>query len=184
MYELNVDQIYIEDLHDDFVMNYDYDLYQFIGRDPIRAFWLAVNITDWFTELEKDQKYLYSKQIRHNKEYIEDYQTQFEYWTNKFQPDSNVEISVLELSEFILNNMFWNKKEDIIYMAFWLGQLLYKESQTEKLPILQLDKNNNIIKEWDSIDAITTNYDKKAIIKCCEGQQGSHKGYIWRYKND
>lgn len=165
-------------------MNYDYDLYQFIGKDPVCAFWLAVHITDWFPELEKEQKYLYSKQVRHNKEYIEDYQNQFEFWANKFESDDNKEVSVLELSEYILNNMFWDNEKDIIYMAFWLGQLLYKETQVDNTPILQLDKNKKIIKEWDSIDAITEDYDKKAIIKCCEGQQNTHKGYIWKYKDE
>lgn len=165
-------------------MNYDYDLYEFIGKDPVKAFWLSVNITDWFIELDKEQKYLYSKQLRHNKELIEDYQTQFEFWANKFQPDDKKYVSILELSEYILNNMFWNNKDDIIYMAIWLGNLLYKESQVDNIPILQMDKDNKLIKEWDSIDAITDDFNKKSIIKCCEGQQQSHKGYIWKYKDN
>lgn len=77
----------------------------------------------WFEDLEPKQQYLYSKQIRHNKEYLEKYKDQIQYWSDKF---ANGEDVVLEdLSEYILNNMFWDEKTeelDRIKMAFFFGQ--------------------------------------------------------------
>lgn len=180
MYDLTVDENYILDMHDDFIMNYNEDLYEFIGSDITDAYWLGYNIKTWFEELDKDQKYLHSKHIRHNSDILEQYNEQFKYWTNKL--NQNDEIGMIEFAEYILENMILYEDKHIIHLAFWLGQFS-KNNLTEKI-ILQLDKNNKVIKEWDSIDAITEEFDKNAIKKCCEGQQGSHRGYIWKYKDD
>lgn len=51
--------------------------------------------------------------------------------------------------------------------------------------ILQLDMNNNIIKEWDSlIELENEGYQKPNVINVCNGKRKSHKGFNWVYKND
>lgn len=123
--DLSVDTIYTLDLKDDFLMNEDKDLYQLIDKDPVRAFHLGINICDWLNLLESKQKFLYSKQIRHNRDELEKYMDQMKFWTKKFSNDDEVEL--VELSEYILNNMFWDKEteeSDKVKMAFFFGQSL------------------------------------------------------------
>lgn len=118
---LDVNEIYVLDLKDDFIMNKDLDLYQFLGKDPVKAYILGVYIKRWFEELDKEQQYLYSKQLRHIRDDIKDYVDQFQFWCNK-APEN---ITAREMFEFVLNNMFWKEEtEDLdkVRMALFLGQ--------------------------------------------------------------
>ena len=121
--KLDVDALYILDLQDDFKMNTSKDLYQFIGGDPVKAFHLGMNVKEWFETIEPKQQYLYSKQLRHNKDLLGKYLGQMKFWTNKFTNDE--EADLLDLSEYILNNMFWEEETeelDRVKMAIFLGQ--------------------------------------------------------------
>lgn len=138
MISFSVDPRYTQDLEDDFVMNEDQTLYEFIGNDPVKAFYLGYNITKWFKDIDRKQRYLYSKQARHNKDDLEKYQDQIEYWTRKFPKEG--EISMAELAEFIINNMFWEEKTeelDRIKLAFFFGDTIAKaqEKETKDDPI-------------------------------------------------
>lgn len=131
MVNLEVTEIFVQDLEDDFVMNDELDLYEFIGSDPVKAFYLGMNIKDWFQKLEKEQKYLYSKQIRHNKEDLEKYQDQVQFWLNR-QKGNEEEVNICEMTEYVLNNMFWDEDTeelDKIKMAFFFGQLAQKANE-------------------------------------------------------
>ena len=128
MISFKVDSNYIQDLEDDFVINEDKTLYEFIGNDPVRAFYLGLYISKWFSSIDRKQRYLYSKQARHNSDDIKKYQDQIKFWNEKF-PKSG-EVDLVELSEYLINNMFWDEEteeEDIIKMAFFLGNLIYKQ---------------------------------------------------------
>lgn len=121
--DLSVDSIYMMDLEDDIVMNYTKDLYQFIDKDPVKAFYVGMNIKEWFNKLEPKQQYLYSKQLRHNRDFLDKYIEQMKFWVDKY-PDEK-EVDLLCLSEYILNNMFWEEKTeelDRVKMALFLGQ--------------------------------------------------------------
>ena len=134
MISFAVDPRYTQDLEDDFVMNEDKTLDEFIGKDPLRAFYLGYNITEWFKYIDKKQKYLYSKQARHNKDDLEKYQSQIEFWSNKYK-SSEPEINMATLAEFIFNNMFWDEKtEDIdkVKLAFFFGDIIASKERTEK----------------------------------------------------
>ena len=134
MISFAVDPRYTQDLEDDFVMNEDKTLYEFIGKDPVKAFYLGYNITRWFKYIDKKQKYLYSKQARHNKDDLEKYQSQIEFWSNKYK-SSEPEINMAALAEFIFNNMFWDEKtEDIdkVKLAFFFGDIIASKEGTEK----------------------------------------------------
>ncbi len=121
--KLSVSPIYILDLKDDITMNFTKDLYQFIDGDPVKAFHVGMNIKEWFDTLEPKQQYLYSKQLRHNKDFLDKYMEQMKFWTDKF-PDEE-ETDLLCLSEYILNNMFWDRESeelDRVKMAIFFGQ--------------------------------------------------------------
>lgn len=128
MIDLTVNKDFIYDLKDDFTMNDSKNLYQFINGDPIRAFYLGINIKNWFEELSPEKQYLYSKQIRHNKDKLEKYQKQLEFWTNKF-PNESDEINLVDLSEYILNNMIYENENDEINLAFFFGTTVDNESR-------------------------------------------------------
>lgn len=52
--------------------------------------------------------------------------------------------------------------------------------------ILQFDKNNNLIREWVSMNQIKRelNYNPGNIYKCCRREYRQAYGYIWEYKNE
>ena len=114
-------------------MNEDRDLYKFINNDPVRAFYLGYNITKWFDYIDKKQKYLYSKQARHNKDDLEKYQKQIEFWANKYKsPESEINMSTL--AEFIINNMFWEEgTEDLdrVKLAFFFGNTIAEKEKQQ-----------------------------------------------------
>lgn len=128
MIDLTVTKDFIYDLKDDFTMNDKKDLYQFINGDLVKAFYLGINIDDWFQDLPNEKKYLYSKQIRHNKDNLEKYQKQLEFWTSKF-PSKTDKIDLVDLSEYILNNMIYEDDSDEINLAFSLGKLVNNDSR-------------------------------------------------------
>lgn len=133
MISFAVDPRFIQDLEDDFMVNEDLTLYEFIGKDPVRAFYLGHNITKWFKDINRNQRYLYSKQARHNNDDLEKYQVQIEYWTKKFPKVG--EISMVELAEFIINNMFWEEKTeelDRVKLAFFFGDTIAKAQEQEE----------------------------------------------------
>lgn len=122
--KLSVNTVYLIDLKEDFTMNETKDLYQFIDGDPVKAFHIGANIKEWFETLDPIKQYLYSKQLRHNKDDLEKYKEQIKFWAEKFP---SKEADFLELSEFILNNMFWDEESeelDKVKLAIFFGQSL------------------------------------------------------------
>lgn len=134
MISFEVDSCYEQDLEDDFVMNKDLTLYKFIGGDPVKAFYLGLNIKKWFEYIDREQRFLYSKDARHNKDDLEKYQNQVSYWVNRFNSDLEEEVNLAELSEFVMNNMIWEEDtEDIdkVKMAFFFGDLIASKNSKE-----------------------------------------------------
>lgn len=119
MLSLNVDTNYRLDLQDDIYSNYTLNLYEFIGDDPVRAFYFGGLIKKIFPELGQERQLLYSKQLRHSSDDLSKYKTQFDFWASKFPKDN--EIDMIEFSEYLLNNMFYDKESDIINLALFLG---------------------------------------------------------------
>lgn len=62
--------------------------------------------------------------------------------------------------------------------ASWVKDILSK-------PILQFDKQNNFIKEWESASKAAKFLSKpsSAISECCLGKRKSIYGFIWKFKN-
>lgn len=119
MIDLKVDNKYLGDLHDDIFCNYTEHLYKFLNNDPVKAFYFGSLIKKWFKDLDQDRQMLYSKELRHCDDDLEKYKEQILFWSNKYS-DSE-EIDLVDFSEYLLNNMFWDKESDIINMALFLG---------------------------------------------------------------
>jgi hypothetical protein len=61
----------------------------------------------------------------------------------------------------------------------------FKERPYSRKPILQLDSNGLLIKEWDSATSFGQHIGKNVcgnIIACIKGKQKTAYGYKWRYK--
>jgi hypothetical protein len=116
------DDIYVADLQDDFIMNHKLSLYDFINGDIVKAYYLGLNIREWMTYLDKEQQYLHTKSLRHNRDSLLKYQSQFEYWIDKY-PEKNVSSS--EILSYLLDNMyFWdveNEESDMVKLALFFG---------------------------------------------------------------
>ena len=61
-----------------------------------------------------------------------------------------------------------------------------KVGKSKSKKILQLDLNNNIIKQWDSIISIDrAGIASRAVVnRCLKGQQESGKGFKWKYLDE
>jgi hypothetical protein len=132
MIDLTVDSCYIDDLWDDFAMNENLDLYEFIGNDPVKAFYLGIKYEDWLEKLRPEQQYLYTKQARHNKDKLLQYESQITFWTNKFSNDDTELINLSDLSEYVLNNMFYNDEKDAINLAFYFGNMIHDQMKKDE----------------------------------------------------
>jgi len=67
---------------------------------------------------------------------------------------------------------------------FDYNKIMWTPKETKK-KILQYDLNGNFIKEWNSGQEIvkTLKFSSGAISFCCNGKRKTHKGYIWKFKN-
>lgn len=133
-YDLNYTELEIRDLYEDFYLNETFDLYEFIDGDVNTAFYLGANISDWLQDLPKEKQYLYTKQARHNFEYISDYNEQYEYWYKKAidtLSNKDHEVDLIEVSNYILNNLILEDESLIINFAFLLGNVVYKSQKKD-----------------------------------------------------
>lgn len=58
--------------------------------------------------------------------------------------------------------------------------------KTKTVSVLCFDKDNQLIKEYDSINEAAKELglvNGSSIIQCCKGKQKTAKGYIWKYKD-
>jgi len=59
-----------------------------------------------------------------------------------------------------------------------------RDASTVKKAVLQLDMNDNLIKEWISVNEIQKTLNITHISECCRGIVKTVKGFKWKYKND
>lgn len=130
MISLEVNNLYIPDLHDDFIMNKDLKLFQFINNDPVKAFYLGMYVVKWWDKLDKDQMYLHSKELRHNgPDHIAKYQEQIQYWSKKYEGEENIDM--IDLAQFLINNIFYEKENDNIRVALHLGMVVGSKIESD-----------------------------------------------------
>lgn len=133
MISFTVNPLFVLDLRDDFLMNNSKKLYDFIDKDPIKAFHLGIHVAKWFELLDRKQQYLHSKSLRHNQEDVEPYMDQLKHWSEEFPHSSkDDQIDMIELSEYVFNNMIWNDREtDSVKVALFLGMIVGKNSNLD-----------------------------------------------------
>ena len=120
MINLKVDKYYELDLYEDVIMNEDKKLYQFLDNDPVKSYYFGKNIKSWKDSLNDRQVYLYSKDLRRVDINIEKYIEQIKFWGNKLDPEEVV--NIIEFHQYLLNNMFYLKDEDVLLVAIYLGE--------------------------------------------------------------
>lgn len=131
---LDADVLYVQDLRDDFIMNYDRKLYDFLENDPLKAFYLGIYVNKWFESLNRDQQYLHSKSLRHVQRDISQYIDQIQYFADKYQEiDDNEDINSIHLSNYVFDNIIWfNEDEDRVKVALFLGLIVGKNSNIKE----------------------------------------------------
>ena len=92
-----------------------------------------------------------------------------------------------------VENLEWITKKDNILYSFNLHKERIKAMQTKEAtenrikhfrkPVMQLDKNNNIINIFDSVISASkyTGFDKSTIANCCRNYYKQAYGYNWEY---
>ena len=120
MINLKVDKYYELDLYEDVIMNEDKKLYQFLDNDPVKSYYFGKNIKSWKDSLNDKQVYLYSKDLRRVDINIEKYIEQIKFWGSKLDPEEVV--NIIEFHQYLLNNMFYLKDEDVLLVAIYLGK--------------------------------------------------------------
>lgn len=120
MINLKVDKYYELDLYEDVIMNEDKKLYQFLDNDPVKSYYFGKNIKSWKDSLSDKQVYLYSKDLRRVDINIEKYIKQIKFWGSKLDPEEVV--NIIEFHQYLLNNMFYSKDEDVLLVAIYLGE--------------------------------------------------------------
>jgi len=62
----------------------------------------------------------------------------------------------------------------------------YGRKSKDRRIVLQFDKNNNFIREWSHAGEASEKLciTREGIGACCLGRQKTHKGFIWKYKED
>ena len=120
MINLKVDKYYELDLYEDVIMNEDKKLYQFLDNDPVKSYYFGKNIKSWKDSLNDKHVYLYSKDLRRVDINIEKYIEQIKFWGSKLDPEEVV--NIIEFHQYLLNNMFYLKDEDVLLVAIYLGE--------------------------------------------------------------
>lgn len=61
----------------------------------------------------------------------------------------------------------------------------FEKNSKLSIPIIQYDKEENLIKEWKSIRCVEKKLkiDSGSITKVCKGKRLSAGGYVWKYLN-
>lgn len=83
-------------------------------------------------------------------------------------------------------NPMYGKKKPADEIARRQAHRVYKYGSENPCarPILQLDMDGNIVKEWGSIIEAAEVYCRTSIKDCLRGKYKQHKGYQWRYANE
>lgn len=89
--------------------------------------------------------------------------------------------------DHIDNNRLNNKMENLRWVTPSENCInYYKQKKYPINPILQYDKNMNLIREWNNLNELFKNnkkYDKSLMYKCLNGKLKYIYGFIWKYKN-
>ena len=95
---------------------------------------------------------------------------------HKDEDKQNNCVDNLEWCDIEYNNNYGTRNERL--------SVAFTNNPKRSKPIIQLDKEGNIINEYPSINEAERNgFSHSKIIDCCKGKRKTHKGFIWKYKN-
>ncbi len=92
------------------------------------------------------------------------------------------------IADHIDNNKQNNNADNLRWVTYSQNTKNFYEKYKvyKKNPIIQLDKNNKIIKEWENLHSIikkNKRYKKDTIRKCLNKVHKITYGFVWKYKN-
>lgn len=81
-----------------------------------------------------------------------------------------------------VNHKDENKQNNCVSnLEFCTNDYNMKYSRAKK--VIQYDKENNFIKEWNCINEAQRELNILHIVECCQGKIKNAGGYIWKYKD-
>ena len=81
-----------------------------------------------------------------------------------------------------VNNLEWCDAKYNINYGTCIERM--KKHQHSK-PVLQYTLDGQFVKEWESLaEAHRNGFHRSHIIDCCRGKLKTHKGFIWKYKDE
>lgn len=85
-----------------------------------------------------------------------------------------------------VGNLEWCDKKYNMNYGTQIERSRLKNIETQKNPILQLDKNLNIIKRWDSANRTEKDgrFNSSSVLKCANKKAKTHKGFIWIFEKE
>lgn len=65
------------------------------------------------------------------------------------------------------------------------GTCQQRRVEKQSKSVLQFTKDNEFIMEWlSTMECARNGFNQGSVAACCRGERKTHKGFIWRYKND
>lgn len=134
----DVTQVYVENLLDDMLDNTERHLYEFVGGDYCKAFFITLNFQDWEKYLEPYQVRLYSREIRNAPELFTPYESQYNYWSKKYyETNKNKQVLITDFPQYVLSNWIPSKNEDkkvkvTLAIVLALQMITSKDNQSKK----------------------------------------------------
>ena len=97
---------------------------------------------------------------------------------HKDETRDNNNVENLEWCTYAYNNTYGSAREKRVKNTDW--EAFGKKVST---PVLQLDRQGNVIKRWESIKeaAKAVGCFTPNIVRCCQIKRYKAKGYMWRY---
>lgn len=157
-------------------------------EERLKVYESAVNKV-WYTKepLTKEEKYLLTKKYRKQniwQKYINKYD--FDHLKKNDEDEDELDFEIEEGLGVIRSLIFQEAKEDAEqYISENYIQILNDER--DKKAIVQIDKNGNVIKEFNSLNEICQAFNVPRadnISNVLKGRQNTAYGYYWKYKKD
>ena len=91
---------------------------------------------------------------------------------NEIKTDNSV--YNLEWCDTKYNCTYWSYREK--------QSLIQRNNPKQSKPVYQYTLEGMLVHVWPSANEVGRNgFDRRSVIKCCNGKQKTHKGFLWSY---